>query len=168
MSSKKIISNNPSKITEIDSDEMGFIRLSKALLEAPAWKYKSILVDKLLQFLFIEHLNHAGTENGNLLATYKQLSSFGIGKQYINLTIQEAEELGLIVCERGMRANVCDSYPNKFRITLFKHKEKDAFGNIVYKAPTKEWKRITEQQAKTLSQKYKKLRSSINKKRSYN
>ena len=155
------ININPQKIKEIDKDEMGFIVLSKALLTSPAWRYKSVLVYRLISFLFIEHSNHAGNENGNLFATYKQLHAFGIGKQYISLAIQEAEELGLIVCDRGIRANVCDSYPNKFRLTMFKYKEKDNFGRIVYKAPTKDWKHITEEKAIAISKKYKKLRSGI-------
>lgn len=165
MSSTKLIHFNPAKVSEIDKDEMGFVRLSKALLTSPAWRYKSTLVTKLIDFLCIEYLNHAGTENGNLLATYKQLTSYGIGKQYINLTIQEAEELGLLICDRGVRINVCDSYPNKFRLTFFKSKEKDNFNRQIYIAPTKEWKHISEENAISISKRYKSLRSNINRKR---
>lgn len=166
MSSQKLVHTNPARVAEIDKEEMGFIRLSLGLLTSPAWQYKSTLVGKLLNFLFIEHLSHAGTENGNLLATYTQLSAYGIGKQYINLTIQEAEELGLIVCDRGMRVNVCDSYPNKFRLTFFKSKEEDSYGRTIYIAPTKEWKHISKEKAIDISKRYKRLRSEINKKRS--
>lgn len=162
----KLIHSNYLKVSEIDNDEMGFIRLSKALLKSYSWRYKSVLVTKLIDFLLIEHLEHAGTENGNLIATHKQLNKYGIGKQYINLTINEAEELGLIVCDRGMRKNVCDSYPNKFRLTFLNSCEFDNFNRLVYKSPTKEWKYISEEKAISISNKYKQLRTNKNKKRS--
>lgn len=164
MSTKKPEAFTLSKVKEINDDEMGFVRLSRALLTSPAWKHKSASVGKLLDFLFIEHLSHAGKENGNLLAPYKQLCDSGIGKQYINLVIQEAEELGLVVCDRGVRKNVCDSYPNKFRLTMFTYTETDSFGRTVYKEPTKEWKHITGEGARATAKKYKKLRSSIKQK----
>ena len=54
----KLIHTSSAKVSEIDNDEMGFIRLSKALLKSYSWKYKSVLVTKLIEFLLIEHLEH--------------------------------------------------------------------------------------------------------------
>ena len=49
----KLIHSNYLKVSEIDNDEMGFIRLSKALLKSYSWRYKSVLVTKLIDFILI-------------------------------------------------------------------------------------------------------------------
>ena len=52
----------------------------------------------------IEHMNHGGLENGNLMAPYGQLEDFGIGRRLINQTIEDLERRGLIDVDRiGMR-----------------------------------------------------------------
>lgn len=46
-------------------------------------------------------MNHAGRENGALMATYNQLHEWGIGRRHIRAAIAEAEFLGLVQTERG-------------------------------------------------------------------
>ena len=51
-----------------------FVWLTRELLTSPAWRAMSPNAARLIDFLLVEHTNHAGTENGNLLATYDQLA----------------------------------------------------------------------------------------------
>jgi hypothetical protein len=56
-----------------------------------------------MDFLMLENMRHAGTENGNLLAPYDQLVDHGIGRRLIPEAVNEAERLGLIAVQRGGR-----------------------------------------------------------------
>ena len=89
-------------------------------------------------------MQHRGFENGNLIATYNQLEKFGIGRQYINLTIQEAVMLGLIVYTPGARKSPTESYCNQFRLTYLKFKLSSISPNeLGYAAPTNKWQKVT-------------------------
>ena len=50
-----------------------WVWLTRELLASPAWRRQSAKTARLITFLLIEHMNHAGTENGNLKATHEQL-----------------------------------------------------------------------------------------------
>ena len=76
----------------------------------------------LLDFLECEHQNHAGRENGALLATYDQLHNWGIQRKRILKTIREAETFGFIKCEHGGRYNMTNQ-PSRFRLTWFADRE---------------------------------------------
>lgn len=78
-----------------------WIWLPRAILASDAWRSLGINARRFMDFLFIEHLNHAGRENGNLRATYEQLERFGIGARYVAAAIQQAEDAGLVACQRG-------------------------------------------------------------------
>jgi hypothetical protein len=71
-------------------------------MEAAAWRTAPIHCRRLIEFLMIEHCNHAGRENGRLQATYDQLTRFGIPRKRIATAIREGESRGLIeVTRRG-------------------------------------------------------------------
>ena len=44
----------------------------------------------------IEHISHAGLENGRLVATRDQLVEWGIGRKYVHIAIKDAVGRGLI------------------------------------------------------------------------
>ena len=72
------------------------------LMASDAWRGMSYPCRRLIDFLMIEHCNHAGRENGNLQATYEQLSRNGISRKRIAGAIREAVERGLVeVTQRG-------------------------------------------------------------------
>lgn len=75
--------------------------LTRELMESPAWRLRGVNTVRLIDFLLVEDMNHAGTENGNLKATYNQLEAWGISRKYIKGSIDEAEFLGLICIEKG-------------------------------------------------------------------
>jgi len=92
----------------------GYVWLPRALLSSDAWRAQNIHTVRLLHFLLLEHLRHAGQRNGHLLAPHRQLYAFGIGKNYVTAAIAQAEQLGLVACHRGgMRT------ATKYRLTWF-------------------------------------------------
>lgn len=138
----KLIHHDYTKIRDVEDGEP-FIMHSRELLASDAWRTQSIHGRKLLNFLEIEHMNHAGTENGNLHATYKQLEAFGINSRFIPKAIKETEARGLITVERGARKSLNESFPNKFRLTYVKHYAVNPKNNCkYYYPPTNEWKRF--------------------------
>ena len=80
-----------------------WVWLTRELVSSPAWRSRSINCARLIDFLMVEHKNHAGTENGNLMATYDQLVPWGLTRSEIRAAIDEAEFLGLVRFERGGR-----------------------------------------------------------------
>lgn len=79
-----------------------WVWLTAELMRSPAWRARSEFAVKLLEFLMVDHMAHAGYGNGALLATYDQLVAWGIPRKYIKATIDEVEDLGLVtVINRG-------------------------------------------------------------------
>jgi hypothetical protein len=94
---------------------------------------------KLIDCLLIEHSNHAGKENGRLIATHSQLAAYGLTPSHIAPAINEAEFLGLIKVARGGRRNLTNQ-PSTYRLTWI--------GDRKYAPPTNEWKGVTENDVK--------------------
>jgi len=82
----------------------------------------------------IEHMNHAGTENGELQATHAQLRNFGLSANAIRDAIEEASFLGLLRYRQGGRW-AGSNQPSRFRLTFIACRE-----NFL---PTNEWERMT-------------------------
>lgn len=108
-----------------------WVWLSRELLTSDAWQARSITCVRLIDALLIEHMNHAGIENGNLAATYDQLQACRISRGLICSAILEAEYLGLVRCQRGGRW-AGNNQPSRYRLTFLGDKE----GNF----PSNEWK----------------------------
>ena len=138
---------------------------TRELLTSPSWRCKSALVSRLLEFLEIEHMNHAGSENGFLLAPYSQLHEFGISRKYVRSTIVEAQGLKLLDVKRGSKKSDGKNNCNAYRLTYLSHKASNAkFNSINYLKPTNEWKRVTEGQAEKIVAEQKKNRQRGSKK----
>ena len=73
---------------------------------------------RLISFLLLDHQAHAGTENGNLMATYDQLEDYGLSRRLISYAIAEAEFLGLIRVNRGGRLAMSNQ-PSTYRLTFY-------------------------------------------------
>lgn len=104
-----------------------FVWLTRELVESDAWQARSRQCARLIDFLLIEHMNHAATENGNLKATYEQLVQFGFSRRKIVGAIEEAERLGLVRCQRGWKRR-----PSTYRLTFYPGRDRSP--------PTNEWK----------------------------
>ncbi|WP_281019564.1 hypothetical protein [Minwuia sp. IMCC3077] len=116
-----------------------FVWLTRELLSSPSWRARSINTVRLLDFLMIEHMNHAGTLNGRLMATHEQLRDFGLSANAIRPSIEEAEFLGLLRYTRGGRW-AGSNQPSVFRLTFLPADNK---------SPTNEWKQRTKEEIRT-------------------
>jgi hypothetical protein len=112
------------------------------LLASPAWCTQSINCRRLINFLEVEHLRHAGNENGSLLAPYGQLVGFGIGRRLIHASIAEAERRGLVRVDRGGRRGVVLTEVNRFRLTyMWSRRKISSFWD--WTPPTDDWKQYS-------------------------
>jgi hypothetical protein len=73
------------------------------MLRSAAWDALSLNARRFIDFLMVEYMSHAGTTNGDLIATYKQLEKFGINKHQIRGAIRRAEDVGLVDSRKGPR-----------------------------------------------------------------
>jgi hypothetical protein len=105
-----------------------------AMIESPAWKALSLVARRCLDRIEIEHMQHAGKENGQLPVTYDHFVEHGIGRRFVAPGLRELEALGFIqVTEQGVAGNAEHRAPNKFRLT---------YVNAGRMRATDEWKRI--------------------------
>lgn len=93
--------------------------LTIELLVSPAWRLRSVNTVRLIDFLLIEHRNHAGRENGALLATYDQLSAYGLTRSEIKAAIFEAGFLGLVKVTHSGGRFAGNNKPSTYRLTFY-------------------------------------------------
>jgi hypothetical protein len=79
-----------------------WIWLTRELVASPAWQSLGISARRVIDFLLIEHMQHGGRENGELLAPRRQLVEFGIRTNGVSAAIEEVERAGLVDCRRGV------------------------------------------------------------------
>lgn len=110
-----------------------FVVLSRELLASPAWGVLTLSDHKVLYRLCMEHMAHAGTENGNLTCTYSNFETYGIRRATIAASIRRLEVLGFIeVTERGRISRAEYKFPARYRLTFVQ-------GNI---PATNEWQQV--------------------------
>jgi hypothetical protein len=73
-----------------------WVWLTRELLASDAWRTMSPHCRRFVDFLLVEHCNHAGRENGRLRATYDQLEQLGLRRKRIRAAINEAVHRGLV------------------------------------------------------------------------
>ena len=105
--------------------------ITAELLASAAWMALSINGHRLMGFLMIEHMNHAGRENGRLKATHDQLRAYGLTGDRVRKAVEECNKLGLIRYTRGGRW-AGTNRPSIYRLTFYA----DADANPA----TNEWK----------------------------
>jgi hypothetical protein len=111
-----------------------WIWLTQEILESPAWRAMRFAARKIVDRLIIEHLAHAGTENGNLIATYSDFQQYGLRRRSsIAPAIIEAETIGFIdVIERGGSAYAEFRNPSRYGLAWVDRKDGSP--------PTNRWK----------------------------
>src|SRR5262249_23290360 len=87
----------------------------RALLRSKAWRSLSINGYRVISFLLVERMNHAGKMNGHYLATLDQLVEYGISnrKRAVD-AIREVDELGLVDAKRAGQRSA-----TKFMLTWY-------------------------------------------------
>lgn len=105
-----------------------------SLLESEALASLSLAARRCLDRLLIEHMLHAGKENGRLKVTYEDFARFGVRRASIAEALREIEERGLIeVVERGRGGNREYRKATVFRITFLPTTDAE---------PTDEWRKF--------------------------
>jgi hypothetical protein len=127
------------KKPKVGGPPAGFCWYTREMLLAPAFREASINCRRFINALEVENMNHAGTENGNLVMPYNQLASWWrISRRLIRQAIDEAIERGLVEENRGLRLWYAKSMPTRFRLTFRPTRE----GNPPQWRPaTNEWQR---------------------------
>ncbi|MCA3080821.1 MAG: hypothetical protein IOC63_20280 [Methylobacterium sp.] len=108
--------------------------MSREMMESRAYVGLSRAAMLCLTRLQLEHMAHAGRENGALIVTYEQFIEYGVAKNGITNAIRELEEAGFVrVMVRGGRSFGRLNMPSKYRLTWLP----DFRGNH----PTHEWQK---------------------------
>ena len=128
------------RIKELKAPKTPFAWLHRELVTSDAWRARSIHTVRLIDALLVDDMNHAGTENGNLMATYDQMVAWGMGRRFVNDAIAEATFLGLIRVDPGGRWAGTNE-PSRYRLTWLYDDRNDAL-------PTNQWKGVTEEDIK--------------------
>lgn len=111
-----------------------FIPIVRSLLESNALAVLNGVARRCLDRLLLEHLDHAGKENGRLKVTYGDFEAFGIRRASIAAALRELVAAGLIeVVQKGRGGNREYRKPHIFRITFLPTPEAE---------PTDEWRRF--------------------------
>ena len=143
----------PSKVREIPKGTP-FVMLSAPALSALLERPPSRRGFQMLLRLALEHLAHAGAENGHLVVTHRQFTKEArISDRFVGPTKEELIELGWLVVEHdGRYRGGAKRDPNRYRLTCFKSKSDAATGAPVYFEPTHEWQDVKEKPRRTASQ----------------
>lgn len=137
---------NPLRRSWLDDSDGGWIPHRLKLLVSPAWRHRPIPLAKILERIEIEHMRHAGRENGHLIVSYDQLVEHGVSRRTIRGSIDLGVALGLLeVRQSGEWAGDVRT-PNMYRLTYLPEKDR--------KAPTDEWEGIENDKASVLIAEY--------------
>lgn len=125
--------------------EEGFIGLTQSLLESPSFRSLNLPALKILTALQLEHLQHGGMANGELLAPHRQLQSvWNISPKNIKPALELLVALGLIRCTSGGQR--LGGRPNAATYALTWLPTSD--GSM----PTMEYQRISEAEAAEITE----------------
>ncbi|HEX3919375.1 MAG TPA: hypothetical protein VHW60_18720 [Caulobacteraceae bacterium] len=76
--------------------EAPFIAVPLTLIDCPSYRALTSPARRALDFLIREHLRHGGTQNGSLLAPYRQLQDWGISNRDVAPALRMLAAFGLI------------------------------------------------------------------------
>jgi hypothetical protein len=118
MSTKRTSTTSAKRANRAPQD-MPWIWLSREMLESEAWRaIKTLSAKRVLERIILEHMAHAGTENGNLTVTYADFIAYGVRKKSIPSAIAIVEGLGWIdITVQGKQAVEEDRYPSRYALT---------------------------------------------------
>jgi hypothetical protein len=92
-----------------------FIWLTRELLESQAWRTMPIQTRRFVDRVLLEHMAHAGTENGRLIVTADQCVAWGIPRNAVTEAQRDAKRRGLVYLgEQGIWAPRRGRRPNRF------------------------------------------------------
>ena len=111
-----------------------------ALKQSAAWRSMGIHERRILDRLEIEHMRHAGIENGNLGVSWAQFAELGSDRKIVGLAIHRLVAVGLLVITSEGTAGRGAAHVARYRLTYLPAKTVDDHGVISYPDATNEWK----------------------------
>jgi hypothetical protein len=98
-----------------------WIWLSREMLESEAWRLLPAAAKMVVFRIAIEHMHHAGTENGNLAVTYDDFVQYGVRRNSIRQAVEHAVQHGFtVITERGRRSIGADRWPTRYALTAWR------------------------------------------------
>lgn len=95
-----------------------WIWFTREMLASPAWRKMTGVAKTVLERVMIEHMEHAGTMNGELVITYDDFVDFGIRRRSIREAIDVAKALGFLdVVIEGKRSYGNARRPTEYGLT---------------------------------------------------
>jgi hypothetical protein len=115
--------------------------LTQEIMESGAFRSLSINGRRVLDRIMVEHMKHAGQENGRLKVTWCDFVKYGIGRRFVSQALGEVICTGLIAIEiPGSRIRSGQpGDPTQYRLTWLPVAEPNNF-----RSPTNDWKRFSD------------------------
>ncbi len=130
-----------------------WVWITANLLASCAWRGMTVNARRVLDRILLEHMAHAGKENGSLQVTHRQFIEAGVSRDYVADAIDELAHLRLIKITIRGRGGVGVGHSNRFLLTWFPEKGSrycDDPWKTVDKAHVKKWNvlRLTAKKAR--------------------
>jgi hypothetical protein len=116
--------------------------IGREMLRSGAMRALSIHARRAFDRIMIEHMDHAGQENGRLKVTWRDFEKFGIHRRDIKPALRELIAVGFISIESPGRAIIWGQSKGdatQYRLTFLPVSEPNDF-----RAATNEWKHFEE------------------------
>src|SRR5262245_49156431 len=108
------LGRNPNKAPE---DEPWFW-LTRGMLESCAWRAMPLVARKAVERVMVEHMKHAGHDNGSLIVTTDDFVKYGIPRRSVPHALAVSEALGFLQITRGRLSYGTARQPNRFLLTM--------------------------------------------------
>jgi hypothetical protein len=83
-----------------------WVWITREMMESPAWRAMTPTARQVLDRVVIEHMSHAGTQNGELIVTYDHFAQYGLSSRRLTSAgIRIALALGFLdIAIKGVRS----------------------------------------------------------------
>jgi len=99
-----------------------WIWVTASLLASCAWRGMTVNARRVLERILLEHMAHAGKENGHLQVTHLQFKEAGVSRDYVGDAIDELAHLRLIKITTRGRGGAGTGHSSRFLLTWFPEK----------------------------------------------
>jgi hypothetical protein len=90
---------------------------TREMYESAAWRSLSRTGRMVIERIELEHMAHAGTENGNLIVTFADFVKYGVHREVLKAAIADAAVRGVIVITQQGKPSVgATRFPTKFAL----------------------------------------------------
>jgi hypothetical protein len=102
---------------KVPTDEP-FVWFTLEMLNSPAWRAMPSCAQQVVMRVAVEHMQHAGTENGKLPVTHRDFERYGTRRNSVAYAVAVAVDLGWIdVVEQGHRGVPGERRATRYALT---------------------------------------------------